>query len=191
MRPCPAQADKLCRLRRAPLQKINTEGEGKAAYTVKKPTDALLSTAEAIRKSHPHNLAVRPRSALVPPPREAACSGAGGHARMTCTARSAYARGAVVHAKRPRAATHAVPWYKTPARRATRRLHAWRWVLAHTRDICMYVRMRHQAKFTTPDYFNSLTEPQQKEFMQIVSSGINNPDSTMGCYAMKPTDYDT
>jgi len=85
-------------------QKINTEGEGKAAYTVKKPTDALLSTAEAIRKSHPHNLA---------------------------------------------------------------------------------------AKFTTPDYFNSLTEPQQKEFMQIVSSGINNPDSTMGCYAMKPTDYDT
>ena len=55
----------------------------------------------------------------------------------------------------------------------------------------MYVRLCHQAKFTTPDYFNSLTEPQQKEFMQIVSSGINNPDSTMGCYAMKPTDYDT
>eukprot|EP01002_Notosolenus_urceolatus_P001789 NODE_1469_length_1406_cov_450.997052_g1220_i0.p2 GENE.NODE_1469_length_1406_cov_450.997052_g1220_i0~~NODE_1469_length_1406_cov_450.997052_g1220_i0.p2 ORF type:complete len:425 (-),score=173.90 NODE_1469_length_1406_cov_450.997052_g1220_i0:132-1277(-) len=41
------------------------------------------------------------------------------------------------------------------------------------------------------DYFASLSAEQQDILLLIVKSGVENPDSAMGCYAMKPTDYDT
>jgi len=46
------------------------------------------------------------------------------------------------------------------------------------------------AKYFDFDYFNTLTDDQKKHFLRIVKSGIHNPDSGMGCYAMAPKDYD-
>jgi len=39
-------------------------------------------------------------------------------------------------------------------------------------------------------YFNTLSEEDQKQLLRCCNSGIQNPDSCMGCYAMNPTDYD-
>lgn len=39
-------------------------------------------------------------------------------------------------------------------------------------------------------YFQSLSPALQKRLAKIVKSGIDNPDSGMGCYAMQPDDYD-
>jgi protein-arginine kinase len=41
------------------------------------------------------------------------------------------------------------------------------------------------------DYFKSLSADQQQHLMRIVKSGVGNPDSSMGCYAMAPDDYTT
>lgn len=46
------------------------------------------------------------------------------------------------------------------------------------------------AKHFTEEYFNTLDEKQQRTLLAIVSSGLRNPDSSMGCYAMNPGDYD-
>ncbi|MCP4409308.1 MAG: hypothetical protein GY807_16455 [Gammaproteobacteria bacterium] len=40
------------------------------------------------------------------------------------------------------------------------------------------------------DYFASLTEAEQGRLMNCLNSGIENPDSEMGCYACQPSDYD-
>jgi len=40
------------------------------------------------------------------------------------------------------------------------------------------------------DYFYSLKPKDQEALLRICNSGIENPDSEMGCYAMNPTDYD-
>jgi len=40
------------------------------------------------------------------------------------------------------------------------------------------------------NYYNSLPENQKIDFMKVVKSGAENPDSGCGCYAMKPEDYD-
>jgi creatine kinase len=40
------------------------------------------------------------------------------------------------------------------------------------------------------DYFASLSASDKAELLNIVNSGIVNPDSGMGCYAMNPSDYD-
>merc|ERR1711884_798141 len=40
------------------------------------------------------------------------------------------------------------------------------------------------------DYFYSLKDKEQTALLRICNSGIENPDSEMGCYAMNPTDYD-
>eukprot|EP01002_Notosolenus_urceolatus_P000144 NODE_1036_length_1607_cov_186.487805_g795_i2.p2 GENE.NODE_1036_length_1607_cov_186.487805_g795_i2~~NODE_1036_length_1607_cov_186.487805_g795_i2.p2 ORF type:complete len:459 (-),score=173.89 NODE_1036_length_1607_cov_186.487805_g795_i2:119-1495(-) len=40
------------------------------------------------------------------------------------------------------------------------------------------------------DYFWTLSTEDQDALLQIIKSGVENPDSEMGCYAMKPTDYD-
>lgn len=40
------------------------------------------------------------------------------------------------------------------------------------------------------DHFNGLSEDKKKQLLAIVNSGIENPDSEMGCYAMNPTDYE-
>jgi len=39
-------------------------------------------------------------------------------------------------------------------------------------------------------YFNTLGDAEKKGFLQCCRSGIENPDSGMGCYAMQPSDYD-
>ena len=39
-------------------------------------------------------------------------------------------------------------------------------------------------------YFNGLNEENQGRLLQCLKSGIENPGSEMGCYAMHPTDYD-
>merc|ERR1712088_450601 len=39
-------------------------------------------------------------------------------------------------------------------------------------------------------YFNGLSAEEQKRLLQCCNSGIENADSSMGCYAMQPSDYD-
>jgi len=41
------------------------------------------------------------------------------------------------------------------------------------------------------DYYNSLDESHKLRLLRIIKSGLDNPDSNMGCYAMNPDDYDT
>ena len=41
-----------------------------------------------------------------------------------------------------------------------------------------------------PEYFNSLSDGDKPAFLQCLNSGIENPDSGMGIYAMQPEDYD-
>lgn len=46
------------------------------------------------------------------------------------------------------------------------------------------------AKHFDPAYFKSLSSEHQKRLHQIILTGIENPDSIMGAYAMHPDDYD-
>jgi hypothetical protein len=46
------------------------------------------------------------------------------------------------------------------------------------------------AQALSTDYVKSLTEEQQVRLLTCCMSGIKNPDSCMGCYAMNPKDYD-
>lgn len=39
-------------------------------------------------------------------------------------------------------------------------------------------------------YFNTLTRDQQQRLLNCVNSGIENPDSSTGCYACNPNDYE-
>ncbi|MEO0773994.1 MAG: hypothetical protein AAFZ04_12505, partial [Pseudomonadota bacterium] len=41
-----------------------------------------------------------------------------------------------------------------------------------------------------PAYFASLSEADQARLMTCVNSGVENPDSEVGCYACQPADYD-
>lgn len=41
-----------------------------------------------------------------------------------------------------------------------------------------------------PDYFHALSPELQKRLLACVNSGIENPDSDVGCYACQPEDYD-
>ena len=40
------------------------------------------------------------------------------------------------------------------------------------------------------DYFRSLGESERQQLLRICATGIENPDSAMGAYAMNPRDYD-
>ena len=40
------------------------------------------------------------------------------------------------------------------------------------------------------EYYKTLTEDQQIRLLTCCLSGVKNPDSCMGCYAMNPKDYD-
>ena len=40
------------------------------------------------------------------------------------------------------------------------------------------------------EYFDTLEDKDKEALMYIAKSGICNPDSGMGCYAINPTDYD-
>jgi len=46
------------------------------------------------------------------------------------------------------------------------------------------------AKHFDLEYFNSLSDEDKAGLLQCCRSGIENPDSGMGCYAMQPADYD-
>ena len=46
-------------------------------------------------------------------------------------------------------------------------------------------------KYLDVDYMKSLNDADLKTFWQCVCTGIDNPDSGMGCYAMTPEDYST
>jgi protein-arginine kinase len=46
------------------------------------------------------------------------------------------------------------------------------------------------AKHFDINYFASLSDEDKPAFLQCCRSGIENPDSGMGCYAMQPSDYD-
>jgi creatine kinase len=41
-----------------------------------------------------------------------------------------------------------------------------------------------------PEYYNSLSDEEKPAFLKCLNSGIENPDSGMGCYACQPEDYD-
>merc|ERR1711871_1772161 len=41
-----------------------------------------------------------------------------------------------------------------------------------------------------PEYYESLSDEDKKDFLLCLNSGIENPDSGMGCYACQPADYD-
>jgi len=45
-------------------------------------------------------------------------------------------------------------------------------------------------KYWNNDYFKSLAPALQKALLAVVRSGVENPDSGMGMYAMQPSDYD-
>jgi len=45
-------------------------------------------------------------------------------------------------------------------------------------------------KYWNYDYFNSLNEEDKLALLAVARSGIENPDSGMGMYAMQPQDYD-
>jgi protein-arginine kinase len=46
------------------------------------------------------------------------------------------------------------------------------------------------ARHFDEDYFRGLDEPLRHRLTKIIASGIENPDSQMGAYAMNPDDYD-
>mmetsp|Transcript_11660 Transcript_11660/g.13454 ORF Transcript_11660/g.13454 Transcript_11660/m.13454 type:complete len:411 (+) Transcript_11660:162-1394(+) len=46
------------------------------------------------------------------------------------------------------------------------------------------------AKYLTTDLFNSFTEEQKAILEQCARTGVENPSSALGCYAMTPSDYD-
>ncbi|MCP5073981.1 MAG: arginine kinase [Rhodobacteraceae bacterium] len=46
------------------------------------------------------------------------------------------------------------------------------------------------ARHFDEDYFRGLDEPSRQRLTRIIASGIENPDSQMGAYAMNPDDYD-
>ena len=46
-------------------------------------------------------------------------------------------------------------------------------------------------KYFDPDFFASLDEEKKETFIRIVRTGFENEDSSVGCYAMTPDDYDT
>ncbi len=46
------------------------------------------------------------------------------------------------------------------------------------------------ARHFNAEYFTSLSETDQQQLLKICASGIENPDSSMGAYAMNPQDYD-
>lgn len=46
------------------------------------------------------------------------------------------------------------------------------------------------ARHFNADYFRGLNEDEQQRLLRICATGIQNPDSAMGAYAMNPDDYD-
>ncbi len=46
------------------------------------------------------------------------------------------------------------------------------------------------ARFFDPDWFRALDTDEQRRLQKIINTGISNPDSEMGAYAMHPNDYE-
>jgi creatine kinase len=64
------------------------------------------------------------------------------------------------------------------------------------KDVERILQVRHShpgnrmAKHFDVDFYLGLSEEDRKALIQCCRSGIENPDSGMGCYAMQPADYD-
>lgn len=56
-------------------------------------------------------------------------------------------------------------------------------IKANYKDNCM------AQAFTKKDY-DALSAENRLRLLTICLSGVDSPDSAMGCYAMKPSDYD-
>ena len=46
-------------------------------------------------------------------------------------------------------------------------------------------------KYLSKEYYDSLSQESKEVFAKCVRTGIDNKDSGLGCYAMKPADYET
>ena len=46
-------------------------------------------------------------------------------------------------------------------------------------------------KYLTREYYDSLDDEKKAVLWRCVKTGLDNPDSGLGCYAMKPSDYET
>jgi len=46
-------------------------------------------------------------------------------------------------------------------------------------------------KHLDKEYFETIDDAKKETFIKCVKTGIENPDSGLGCYAMGPTDYET
>ena len=46
------------------------------------------------------------------------------------------------------------------------------------------------AKYFTREFYDSLNDEDKKTLIQCCRSGTYNPSSSVGCYAMRPDDYD-
>jgi creatine kinase len=47
------------------------------------------------------------------------------------------------------------------------------------------------AKYLTQEYVDSLSPSDKRVLYKCIITGVDNPDSGLGCYAMQPADYDT
>lgn len=69
-------------------------------------------------------------------------------------------------------------------------LVSWNDFLASIKSIKVSNPDNLMAKHFDTSYFNSLSEDLKVRLEKICRSGVENPDSGMGCYAMSPDDYD-
>ena len=63
-------------------------------------------------------------------------------------------------------------------------------VIAEIREIRETNPENLMARHFDEDYFRALDDPLRRRLTRIIATGIENPDSQMGAYAMNPDDYD-
>eukprot|EP00301_Raphidiophrys_heterophryoidea_P024422 c7926_g1_i1.p1 GENE.c7926_g1_i1~~c7926_g1_i1.p1 ORF type:complete len:369 (+),score=107.30 c7926_g1_i1:48-1154(+) len=64
-------------------------------------------------------------------------------------------------------------------------------VLARIAEVHASMPENRMAKHFSAEQFSALSPADQERLLKICRSGYENPDSSMGCYAMNPDDYDT
>ena len=63
--------------------------------------------------------------------------------------------------------------------------------LARIEEIKVSHPNNRAAKFFSREYYDSLSAENKVALLRCVRSGTYNPESSVGCYAMRPEDYDT
>ena len=69
--------------------------------------------------------------------------------------------------------------------------HKYHYLLSKIKSIKQTHPNNRAMKYFNEQYFATLDSSAQDIFIQIIKTGIDNPDSGLGCYAMTPSDYDT